>query len=507
MGLLATKGIVKTFPGGVRANDSIDFHIRQGEIHALLGENGAGKTTLMNVIYGMCTPDAGQVFFKGRRVTITSPRAAINLGIGMVHQHFMLAPDLTVAENIILGFSGTSPLLRPREMEREVARLAAAYGLDVNPRARVESLPVGAQQRVEILKALYREVDLLILDEPTAVLAPHEIRDLFKVLRKLAQEGKSVILISHKLDEVMEISDRITVLRDGRVAGVLDTSAVTPEGLANLMVGREMSFSASGVRPEPGQPLLATKGLTVTNKAQTRVVDQVDLVVRSGEILGLAGIDGNGQRELMETLVGLTRASAGTVTILGQDVTAWSTKRILSLGVGFVPPDRQTAGLVLDLPVSDNLILSEPEQFSRRGVLDRQAINSLAKDLVSEFDIRPPVPANPAHTLSGGNQQKLVMARVLSRRPQVLLISQATRGLDVGATEFIHRRVHEERTRGAAAVYVTTDLDEVLKVSDRVCVMFRGKLSAPFTPGQLTIEQIGLLMVGSGANGRGPVVA
>ncbi|MEN6478994.1 MAG: ABC transporter ATP-binding protein [Anaerolineales bacterium] len=497
--ILQLEGITKVFPGVV-ANDDIDLTLQQGEILALLGENGAGKSTLMNILYGLYAPTAGRIVIRGQQVTITGPHDAIAQGIGMVHQHFMLVPPLTVTENVILG---NEPIRHGLFLDRNraaarIRQISADYGLEVDPSAVVSTLPVGAQQRVEIIKVLYRSADVLILDEPTAVLTPQEVDDLFAIVRRLVAGGKSIIFITHKLKEVMALADRIVVLRRGRVVGETTPAEATEEMLAAMMVGREVSLAVAKTPAKPAQPVLQVEGLHVLSDRHQLAVQDVSFTVRSGEIVGLAGVQGNGQTELVEALAGQREVLSGSVRIGGHDVTRASPRRRAQLGVAYVPEDRQRDGLVLDFPVADNLILNTYYQppFARGILLQRAAIRATAERLVKDFDVRTPSIDTAVANLSGGNQQKVIVAREFDRPVVLLLASQPTRGLDVGSIEYIHARIVEKRDHGAGVLLVSSELDEIMELADRILVMFRGAIMADLPAGSTTREQIGLLMAG-----------
>jgi general nucleoside transport system ATP-binding protein len=496
--LLQVEQITKIFPG-VIANDKISFDVQAGEIHALLGENGAGKTTLVNTLYGLHRPDSGRMLLRSKEFSLRSSRDAIALGIGMVHQHFMLIPPLTVAENIVLGIHMPhEPLLALGPASREIERLSRTYGLEVDPSAKVWQLSVGMQQRVEIVKALYRGAHLLILDEPTAALTPQEIRELFVVLRRLKAEGHAVIFISHKLDEVMQISDRVTVLRDGRVVDTVETAQTDKATLARMMVGREVLFRLDKPAAKPGEVVLSVRGLEVIGSRGQPALRGVTFDVRCGEVVSIAGVDGNGQGELVEAIAGLLPVSAGEIRISGHSLAGLETSDMVNLNVAHIPQDRQRVGLVLDFTVSENLVarLFSKLPFARAGLLRWKAIRDNAQVLIKEFDVRVPSPDVKARALSGGNQQKLVLARELSRVPALILAAQPTRGLDVGATEFVEGRLLEQRARGAGILYVSTELEEILSLSDRIIVLHRGEIMGEVRPGEVSEAELGLMMAG-----------
>jgi general nucleoside transport system ATP-binding protein len=489
--------------GDLVANDHIDLTVEPGEIHALLGENGAGKSTLMNVLYGMLQPDEGEILVDGAPVKIKGPSDAIASGIGMVHQHFMLVPVFTVAENIMLGAErARGGFLDRRRARREVVEVSQRYGLAVDPDALVEDLPVGVQQRVEIIKALIREVDLLILDEPTAVLTPQETEDLLRVMRSLRDSGKSLVFITHKLKEVKAIADRITVIRRGRTVGTAspDTSE---EELAALMVGRSVILTVDKPPKQRGAPVLDVAGLAVDDDRGHRVVDGVDLTVHSGEVLGIAGVQGNGQTELVEAIMGLRPALAGTVSLDGANLDGRSTKDILGRGVGYVPEDRSVDGLVKEFSVGENLVLDMYDRppFGSRWALNAKEIASSARERIAQFDVRTSSDEAPASSLSGGNQQKVIVAREMSRPLKLFVAAQPTRGVDVGSIEFIHGRIMHEREIGTAVLLVSSELDEVMALADRIAVMYRGRIIATVPP-DTPREDIGLLMAGVVNGGR-----
>jgi ABC-type uncharacterized transport system ATPase subunit len=494
---LEMRGITKRFPGVV-ANDGIDLSIRPGEIHALLGENGAGKSTLMNILYGLLSPDEGQILLDGKPVEISGPSDAIARGIGMVHQHFMLVPVFSVAENIVLGNEtmANPVFLDVHKSEGRIRQLATQLGFEIDPDAIVGDLSVGIQQRIEILKALYRGAKILILDEPTAVLTPQETVEIFQVLRRLADEGTSIVFISHKLYEVLGIADRITVIRRGRVVGQADPKTATEEDLAEMMVGREVSLIVDKGPAHPGDVVLEVEDLRVADDRGTIVVDGPSFQVRAGEIFGIAGVAGNGQDELVEALNGLRRSRTGIVRLRGQDVTNHSSRELSERGVAYIPGDRQRYGLVLPYPIEDNLVLTDyyHEPFSRRGIINEKAITEHAKRLIPEFDIRTPSGGVPASTLSGGNQQKVIVAREFSRDLSLLVADQPTRGIDVGSIEFIHKQIVAKRDAGTAVLLVSAELDEIMELSDRIGVMYRGRLVAILDGETAQKDQVGLIM-------------
>lgn len=492
--------ITKRFPG-VLANDNVDFSLLPGEIHALLGENGAGKTTLMKILYGLYLADSGKVLISGREVHITEPKDAIAQGIGMVHQHFMLVPPFTVAENIVLGVEPKKGgvFLDARAAVEKVNHISEAYGLKVDPWAKVESISVGMQQRVEIVKALYRGANILILDEPTAVLTPQEVSELFDVLRALKAQGKSIILITHKLKEVMAISDRVTVIRRGRVVGTLETATTNERDLANMMVGREVELVVRKGEARPGADILKVEGLRVRGSRGLPAVKGVSFAVRAGEIVGIAGVDGNGQSELVEAICGMRKPEAGSITVSGRNIAGVSPRKVSESKVVHIPEDRQKHGLVLDFTIAENMVLETQYRspFSKGGVLRWDVIKSHARRLIEEYDVRTPSEEVQAKSLSGGNQQKVIVARELSRDPDLIVAAQPTRGLDVGAIEFVHRRLVEARDAGKAVLLVSLELDEILALSDRILVMYEGEIVGEMLREEATEEILGLMMAGA----------
>ena len=501
---LEMRGITKIYPGVV-ANDGITIDVRPGEIHALLGENGAGKTTLMNVLYGLARPDEGQILLDGAPVEIASPADAIRRGITMVHQHFMLVPVLSVAENVVLGDEtmANAVFVDRGEASRRIAELARRFGFDLNPNEKVGNLSVGQQQRVEILKALYREAKILVLDEPTAVLTPQETEQIFVLLRRLAADGRSIIFISHKLYEVLEIADRITVIRRGRVIGERRPGETSEEDLAELMVGREVELTVDRGQSHVAGPMLRVEHVRVLGDRGREIIPILDLEVRAGEILGIAGVAGNGQDELVQALIGLRPFAAGTVTLDGHDVTGYSPRQMNEAGVGYVPGDRHRYGMISAFPIYDNLVLTSYYRppFARGPLRDDAAILRAAQEKVERFDIRTPTVTATAGTLSGGNQQKLVVAREFDRPLKLLVLDQPTRGLDVGSIEFIHHQILAQRDAGAAVLLVSAELDEVMEMSDRIGVMYRGRIVATLDGRTADKSEVGLLMA-TGAAGQ-----
>ncbi|MBD3367602.1 MAG: ATP-binding cassette domain-containing protein [Candidatus Eisenbacteria bacterium] len=494
------RGITKSYPG-VLANSDVDLLVEEGEIHAIVGENGAGKSTLMKILYGLVPPDAGEIAVHGRPVRRHSPSAAIRLGLGMVHQHFMLVDTLTVAENVVLNEEPTrfGVLLDSGAAARRVERLSQEYGFALDPEALVGDLSVGLEQRVEIAKVLYRGARTLILDEPTGVLTPSEVDELFAILRALREDGRTILFITHKLDEVLALADRITVMRDGRVTGLVEAGATDEGSLARMMVGRDVLLRVTKKPPTPGPVRLTVDGLSVRGLRGETLVEDVSFEVRAGEILGVAGVQGNGQTELVEALTGLRRPSSGRVELDGTDVAGLGPRGIRDLGVSHVPEDRLERGLVGAFSVSENLALGRHhrEPYSSRGLLDPTSFRSEAERLIEENDLRPPDPEALASGLSGGNQQKLIVARELDGAPRLLVASQPTRGVDIGAIEFVHGEILRLRDDGAAVVLVSSELSEILTLADRIAVMYKGRLAAVVDASDATEESIGLLMTGA----------
>ena len=497
--ILELRGITKRFPG-VLANDHIDLKLHQGEILALLGENGAGKTTLMNILYGLYTPDEGEIIVKGQTINCQSPTDAINAGIGMVHQHFMLIPVFDVTENVMLGneYTQTGGFLDKPRAANQILEISNQYNLNLNPNAIIEDLPIGLQQRVEIVKILFRDAEILIMDEPSAVLTPQEVEELFKIMHNLIDQGKSIIFITHKLGEVLECADRIMVIRAGQVVGESTPEEADPEKLAAMMVGRPVELKVEKQLAKPQEPVLIVENLTVVNKNKKIEVDDISFEVKAGEILGIAGVQGNGQTELVKCLTGLMKVELGKITILGEEITNADPRRITELGVAHIPEDRQKDGLVLPIPVHDNLVLCSyyQEPFAKGVVMQPEKINQNAKQLIKDFDIRTPGTSVAVSGLSGGNQQKVIVAREFSRPIKLLIAAQPTRGLDVGSIEYIHRRIIEKRDEGCAILLVSTELDEIMQLADRIAVMYRGKILAVVEAEFATKEDIGLLMAG-----------
>ncbi|AZB42999.1 ABC transporter ATP-binding protein [Bacillus sp. FJAT-42376] len=498
-------GIRKEFPGIV-ANNNITLQVEKGEIHALLGENGAGKSTLMNVLFGLYQPEKGEIRVKGQKVDITNPNIANDLGIGMVHQHFMLVNNFTVTENIILGNEpskmGKTNL---KEAEQQVREISEKYGLAVDPQAKISDISVGMQQRVEILKTLYRGAEILIFDEPTAVLTPQEIKELISIMKALIKEGKSIILITHKLKEIMEVCHKVTVIRKGEGIGTVLVSETNPNELASLMVGREVLFTTAKTPAVPKDTVLEVKDLVVKDSRQVTAIDSLSLNVKAGEIVGIAGVDGNGQTELIEAITGLRKHESGSILLNGKEISRLNPRKVAESGVGHIPQDRHKHGLVLDFSIGENMVLQTYYQkpFSKTGILKFKEIFKKAEKLIEEFDVRTPSSTTPARALSGGNQQKAIIGREVDRDPDLLIAAQPTRGLDVGAIEFIHRRLIEQRDKGKGILLVSFELDEIMNVSDRIAVLYEGKIVAIVKPEETTEQELGLLMAGSKLKGKG----
>ena len=497
--VLELRGITKTFPG-VLANDNVNLIIEQGEIHTLLGENGAGKTTLMNILYGLYKPDKGEILVQDQKVDIQDPNDAIAHGIGMVHQHFMLIPVMTVTENVMLGIEPirNGIFLDKNKVAKHIREISEQYGLEVDPDAYIKDLPVGIQQRVEIIKVLYRQANILILDEPTAVLTPQEVEGLFKILQTLIDAGKSIIFITHKLKEVMAVADRITVLRLGQTVGTVSPKEVTPEKLATMMVGRQVNLVVQKKVAEPKGAALDVKNLYVRDERKNMVVNGVSFTVQKGEVLGVAGVQGNGQTELVYALTGLLPSDSGEMIVLGKAVHHTSPRTIIERGVAHIPEDRQKHGLLLSFPLSDNFVLCNYylPPFAKGVSLQQSVIIENGEKLIKQFDVRTPSVYVNASTLSGGNQQKVIVGREFSRPIQLLIASQPTRGLDVGSIEYIHNRIIEKRDEGTAVLVVSSELDEIMALSDRIAVMYRGQIVEIIDASKATKEYLGLLMAG-----------
>ena len=496
--VIEMREITKVF-GEFVANDKINLELRKGEIHALLGENGAGKSTLMNMLAGLLEPTSGEIVVNGQVVKLDSPSKAASLGIGMVHQHFMLVEAFTVAENIILGSELTkNGVLDISRATREINELSERYGLAVDPSAKVADISVGAQQRVEILKTLYRGADILIFDEPTAVLTPSEIDELMAIMKNLVKEGKSIILITHKLDEIRAVSDRVTVIRRGKSIETVEIAGATNADLAEMMVGRSVSFKTEKQEAQPKEVILSIKDLVVNENRGVPAVKNLSLDVRAGEIVGIAGIDGNGQSELIQAITGLRKIESGSVELKGQSIVGLHPRQITEMSVGHVPEDRHRDGLVLEMMISENIALQTyyKEPLSKKGILNYTNIIGYAKQLMQEFDVRAASEIVPASALSGGNQQKAIIAREVDRNPDLLIVSQPTRGLDVGAIEYIHKRLIQERDNGKAVLVVSFELDEILNVSDRIAVIHDGKIQGIVTPETTNKQELGVLMAG-----------
>ena len=496
--VIEMREITKIF-GEFVANDKINLELRKGEIHALLGENGAGKSTLMNMLAGLLEPTSGEIVVNGKSEKLDSPSKAASLGIGMVHQHFMLVEAFTVAENIILGSEVTNKgVLDLKKANADILELSERYGLAVDPTAKVEDISVGAQQRVEILKTLYRGADILIFDEPTAVLTPAEILELMDIMKTLVKEGKSIILITHKLDEIRAVADRVTVIRRGKSIQTVSIEGATNKDLAEMMVGRSVSFVTEKEEAQPKEVVLQISDLVVNENRGVPAVKELSLDVRAGEIVGIAGIDGNGQSELIQAITGLRKVKSGSIKIKEQEVVGLSPRKITEMNVSHVPEDRHRDGLVLEMMLSENIALQTyyKEPLSKNGVLNYNQINSYARKLMEEFDVRAANEIVPASALSGGNQQKAIIAREVDRNPDLLIVSQPTRGLDVGAIEYIHKRLIGERDKGKAVLVVSFELDEILNLSDRIAVIHDGKIQGIVKPSETNKQELGILMAG-----------
>lgn len=492
--------IVKDFPG-IRANDNVTLQVEQGSIHALLGENGAGKSTLMSVLFGLYTPDGGTIKIRGKEVHIADPSVATELGIGMVHQHFKLVHNFTVTENIILGLEPRKGLVMDvKGAAEKVVQLSKLYGLDVEPHAKIEDISVSMQQRVEILKMLYRDAEILIFDEPTAVLTPQEIHELMGIMRRLVEEGKTILLITHKLKEIKAVADTCTVLRRGKLIGTVPVADTSEARMAEMMVGREVNFSVEKGLARPGKAIFEIENLNVRNAKGLLGVKNLSLTVHEGEILGLCGIDGNGQTELIQALTGLIGIESGTISVDGTDITAMSVRQRLDAGLGHIPEDRHRHGLVLDFRLDENMVIHSygKPPFSNHGILDYAAIRANAERLIDEFDVRSGQgPATKARSMSGGNQQKAIVAREIDRSPEAFVVAQPTRGLDVGAIEYIHRRIIAERDKGKAILLVSLELDEILDMSDRIAVIYGGEIVGIVDADKTNENELGLMMSGS----------
>lgn len=496
--VIEMKGITKEF-GTFRANDNIHLDLKKGEIHALLGENGAGKSTLMNILSGLLEPTSGEIKVNGKTVTISSPDVANQLGIGMVHQHFMLVEKFSVTENIILGKEKHRfGFVDRKNAEKDIQDLSDQYNLRVDPSAKIEAISVGMQQRAEILKTLYRGADILIFDEPTGVLTPQEIEELMGIMKALVKEGKSIILITHKLDEIKQVADRCTVIRRGKSIGTVNVESTSQQELADMMVGRSVSFKVEKKAAQPKDAVLSIKNLTVKEKRGYDAVKNVNLEVKAGEVLGIAGVDGNGQTELIEAISGLTKVESGSIVLEGKDITNKKPRKITEAGLGHIPEDRQRRGLVLEMKIEENIALQTyyKKPFSNHGFVNHKEIKTYAKRLIEEFDVRTPSEENTAASLSGGNQQKAIIAREVDRNPALLIAAQPTRGLDVGAIEYIHKRLVEQRDKGKGVLLMSYELDEVMNVSDRIAVMYDGKVIAVVSADETNENELGLLMAG-----------
>jgi len=500
---LEMKNITKRFPLVV-ANDKVNFTVYKGEIHALVGENGAGKSTLMSILYGLYQADSGEIFINGEKVNITNPNVAINLKIGMVHQHFMLVPPLTVTENIILGMEPikNNIFIDMEDATKRVEKLSKSMGFKIDSKAKIEDISVGIQQRVEIIKVLYRGADILIMDEPTAVLTPQEVEELFGILNSLKKQGKTIIFITHKLNEVKAISDRITVMRDGKVVGVKNTKDTNQEEIANMMVGRKVLLQVDKKEHKFGKTVLKVNKLNALNSKKLPALKEVSFEIREGEILGIAGVEGNGQTELVEVITGLRPALSGKIFLYDKEITDYSPRNIREQKIAHIPEDRRQRGIISDFTVSENLILGSHylPPFNKGLSLNISEINSHADKLIEEYDIRPSDSYNLLKSLSGGNQQKVIVARELFGEPRLLVAAQPTRGLDVGSIEFVHSQILKERDKGKAILLISADLDEILSLSDRIAVIYEGEIVDVLDPKKTEEKEIGLLMTGSTTN-------
>ncbi|MFE4710763.1 MULTISPECIES: ABC transporter ATP-binding protein [Paenibacillus] len=493
------KQITKRFPGIV-ANDSISLTLEKGEIHALLGENGAGKSTLMNIVFGLYQPDEGSIEIDGKPVMIDSPNKAIELGIGMVHQHFKLVDPFTVTENIVLGMEPKKGLkIDYKSAAEQVRKLSEQYGLQVNPNAKIHDISVGMQQRVEIMKTLYRGADILIFDEPTAVLTPQEITELMAIMKRLVAEGKSIILITHKLKEIMQISDRVTIIRRGKVIDTVKTSETNPNELAEKMVGRGVTFKVDKKPPEIGTAVLKLNDVNSKNKDGVPVLNGLTFEVKAGEILGIAGVDGNGQSELIQAITGLRKIDSGSITMEGQEIANLSPRKVTEKNISHIPEDRHKHGLVLDFSMSENMVLETYYQkpYNQNGFLNYDIINKHAGELIQQFDVRTPSLETKARSLSGGNQQKAIIAREIDKNPTLLIAAQPTRGLDVGAIEFVQKQLIAQRDQGKAVLLISFELDEIMNVSDRIAVIYEGQIVGEVYPQDTNDQELGLMMAGS----------
>lgn len=495
---LELRGITKRF-GNMVANDSIHLTLKKGEIHALLGENGAGKSTLMNIVFGLYQADEGEIFINGQKATIENPSQAIEQGIGMVHQHFKLVEPFTVTENIILGMEPKKGIkVNIKEATKNVEKLSAQYGLDIDPKVKVESISVGMQQRVEIIKTLYRGADILIFDEPTAVLTPQEIVEFHQIMKRLVAEGKSIILITHKLKEILEIADTCTIIRRGKWIDSVKVSETNTGELAEKMVGKAVNFTTEKEPAKPSKVMLEVKDLVVANKNHRHVIDHLSFNLRAGEIVGIAGIDGNGQSELVESLTGMRKIKSGEINLEGKNITNLLPRKITEAGMSHIPEDRHKHGLVLDLSVSENMILQNyyQSEMNRKGFINKRKMNEMSSRLVNEFDIRVNGNEDIVRSMSGGNQQKIIIAREIDRNPNVMIVAQPTRGLDVGAIEFVHKQLIMLRDQGKAVLLVSFELEEILNLSDRILVLYEGKIIGETTPETTTDQELGLMMAG-----------